>query len=163
MALGLAQYCPPSSTIHKIAPRLMTSLWDSLGEVYNPSLLNMAGPWDRGYGFCMTQYYATTGIHIAAIVGSENPREWKQEMQRGVVRNSIFRLLKSCLLPYRPDAYASQWIRSLQRRRSHSHANAHLPLHRILPLLHHLPTHPNPSSLHTTRIQGNIRSGWKKG
>ena len=55
MALSLAQYCPSTSTVYKVAPRLMKELWESLSETYNPSLLNVAGPWDRSYGYCMTQ------------------------------------------------------------------------------------------------------------
>jgi hypothetical protein len=55
MALGVAQYCSKDSEVYKVAPRLIESVWKSLGEVYNPTLLNVAGPWDRGYGYCMTQ------------------------------------------------------------------------------------------------------------
>lgn len=87
MALGLAQYCPVESLIYKVAPKLIASIWrslgmphtsiscralledgtDGLGETYNPSLRNVAGPWDRTYGYCMTQYYASIAVPIAAI------------------------------------------------------------------------------------------------
>lgn len=69
MALGLAQYCPPSSTMAKIAPGILTQLWESLAEVYNPTLANIAGPWDRTYGYCLTQYYATVGATLASVTG----------------------------------------------------------------------------------------------
>lgn len=71
MALGAAQYCPPTSTIAKIAPGVLAQLWESLGEVYNPTLANIAGPWDRTYGYCLTQYYATIGATIASVAGLE--------------------------------------------------------------------------------------------
>jgi hypothetical protein len=48
---------------------------DGLGESYNPTLLNVAGPWDRGYGFCMTQYFASIGPPIAAVTGLDVPCE----------------------------------------------------------------------------------------
>lgn len=85
MALGLAQYCPKSSLVCQVAPRLIKSVWASLGEscrlrswlrpsgeTYNPSLLNIAGPWDRTYGYCMTQYYASIAIPIAALIGPDS-------------------------------------------------------------------------------------------
>lgn len=73
MAFGAAQYCPPDSAIAKVAPKLILSVWRSLGESYNPTLLNVAGPWDRGYGFCMTQYFASIGLPIAAFIGLDKP------------------------------------------------------------------------------------------
>lgn len=48
---------------------------DHPGESYNPTLLNVAGPWDRGYGFCMTQYFASIGGPIAALIGLDRPCE----------------------------------------------------------------------------------------
>lgn len=72
MALSLAQYCPPSSTIAQIAPGILKDLWESLADVYNPTLRNIAGPWDRTYGYCMTQYYATVGATIASVTGLED-------------------------------------------------------------------------------------------
>lgn len=72
MALGLAQYCPAESTIGRIAPGILKELWESLAEVYNPTLANIAGPWDRTYGYCMTQYYATVGATLASVTGLDS-------------------------------------------------------------------------------------------
>ncbi|ORY25543.1 hypothetical protein BCR39DRAFT_543951 [Naematelia encephala] len=69
MALGLAKYCPKETVISQAAPRLIESLWNSLGETYNPTLLNIAGPWDRSYGFCMTQYFACIATPLTAASG----------------------------------------------------------------------------------------------
>jgi hypothetical protein len=71
MAFGLAQYCPPNSAIYLVAPELLNSTWRSLGETYNPSLRNIAGPWDRTYGYCMTRYFATVGVPIACVIDQE--------------------------------------------------------------------------------------------
>jgi len=32
MALGLAQYCPKDSAIYRVAPKLIRSVWTSLGK-----------------------------------------------------------------------------------------------------------------------------------
>jgi hypothetical protein len=68
MALGLGQFCPEDSAIAKLAPELLQSTWRSLGETYNPSLKNVAGPWDRTYGYCMTRYFACVGVPIACVL-----------------------------------------------------------------------------------------------
>ena len=48
-------------------PSCVNSSTDPSGETYNPSLRNVAGPWDRTYGYCMTQYYASIAVPIAAL------------------------------------------------------------------------------------------------
>jgi hypothetical protein len=68
MALGAAQYVP-HSTIGRIAPGILRELWASLAEVYNPTLGEIAGPWDRTYGYSLSQYYATVGATIAPVTG----------------------------------------------------------------------------------------------
>ncbi|ORX41089.1 hypothetical protein BD324DRAFT_678482 [Kockovaella imperatae] len=68
-ALSLAQYCPTNSTIYQQAPRVITSVWDQLAETYNPSLTTLSGPWDRTYGFDLTQYYGIIGSGITGIIG----------------------------------------------------------------------------------------------
>jgi hypothetical protein len=39
MALGLAQYCPKTSAIYQVAPKLIQSVWTSLGESWNGAWL----------------------------------------------------------------------------------------------------------------------------
>ncbi|ODN89730.1 hypothetical protein L198_06424 [Cryptococcus wingfieldii CBS 7118] len=70
-ALSLAQYAPDNSTIYKEAPRLLEAIWDQISETYNPSLNTLSGPWDRTYGFDMTQYYSVLGSAITGITGKQ--------------------------------------------------------------------------------------------
>ena len=96
-ALSLAQYCPNNSTIYNAAPRLLSGMWDQIGrlsdyqdlelmavvaETYNPSLATLSGPWDRTYGFDLTQYYGILGSAISGIIGLD--RKCKR------TRNNIF-------------------------------------------------------------------------
>ncbi|WVQ84278.1 hypothetical protein IAT38_006430 [Cryptococcus sp. DSM 104549] len=71
-ALSLAQYAPQNSTIFNSAPRLIGSMWEQIAETYNPSLRTLAGPWDRTYGFDMTQYYGILGSAITGITGRDD-------------------------------------------------------------------------------------------
>lgn len=49
------------------------------GETYNPTLRNVAGPWDRTYGYCMTQYLACIGPTIAAVIQDDTKGELKRD------------------------------------------------------------------------------------
>lgn len=51
---------------------MIADLWEDLSRVYNPTLKNIAGPWDRAYGFDMTRYYASIAGTLAAIVGLDD-------------------------------------------------------------------------------------------
>ncbi|KAK8869446.1 hypothetical protein IAR55_000010 [Kwoniella newhampshirensis] len=68
-AISLAQYTPKNSTIYNVAPRLIKTMWNQIAETYNPSLNTLSGPWDRTYGFDLTQYYGILGSAITGIIG----------------------------------------------------------------------------------------------
>ncbi|WWD16288.1 hypothetical protein CI109_100714 [Kwoniella shandongensis] len=68
-AISLAQYTPKNSTIYNAAPRLISTIWDQIAETYNPSLNTLSGPWDRTYGFDLTQYYGILGSAITGLIG----------------------------------------------------------------------------------------------
>lgn len=85
-ALSLAQFLPPSTVLFQQAPRILTALWDQTGkfhyfsieiradipaETYNPSLRTLSGPWDRTYGFDMTEYCGVLGSTLAAFLGRD--------------------------------------------------------------------------------------------
>lgn len=45
-----------------------------IAEIYNPSLRTLSGPWDRTYGFDLTQYCGILGTVITALVGRDNAK-----------------------------------------------------------------------------------------
>ena len=64
-----ARYGPLSSVVRAHGPRVLQGVWGLLGELYNPTLRNLGGPWDRSYGYDMLEYFSVIGTHIAGLVG----------------------------------------------------------------------------------------------
>lgn len=72
LALTLwAKYLPANSTMTVNAPRMLNATWSAVSELWNPNLKNVAGPWDRTYGFDMNRYLSILGLHLWATVGKE--------------------------------------------------------------------------------------------
>ncbi|EIN14701.1 hypothetical protein PUNSTDRAFT_81236, partial [Punctularia strigosozonata HHB-11173 SS5] len=63
------RYGPPNSVVKKHGARMIKGIWKTIGQLYNPSILNLGGPWDRTYGYDMTQYFSILGAQIAGLVG----------------------------------------------------------------------------------------------
>jgi hypothetical protein len=53
-------------------PDMIHHTWTSLGQLYNANLKNVAGPWDRSYGFDMNRYLSILALQMWTIVGKEN-------------------------------------------------------------------------------------------
>lgn len=69
-----AKYLPASNSsimgLH--APRMIAAIWTTVGELYNANLRNIAGPWDRSYGFDQNLYDGIMGIYIGSLIGAAN-------------------------------------------------------------------------------------------
>ncbi|KAI5304850.1 hypothetical protein KEM56_005815 [Ascosphaera pollenicola] len=64
-------YAPEDSKLRKYGAEILTQEWKELGELYNPNLKNVAGPWDRSYGFNMQKYANLVGAIIWGAVGRD--------------------------------------------------------------------------------------------
>ena len=64
-----ARYGPPGSVVAAHGAHVLQGVWASLGALYNPTLRNLGGPWDRSYGFDMLRYFSVIGAHVAGLVG----------------------------------------------------------------------------------------------
>lgn len=72
-ALSLwAKYLPEDSVMKQNGARMMKKTWEAVGELWHPDLKNIAGPWDRSYGFDMNRYLSLMALHFWNIVGKEN-------------------------------------------------------------------------------------------
>ncbi|KAI8273427.1 hypothetical protein K4K60_010871 [Colletotrichum sp. SAR11_57] len=63
------KYMPESSLMGQNGARMIEAVWETIGNMYNANLRNIAGPWDRTYGFDMNQYVAILNIYIWSLVG----------------------------------------------------------------------------------------------
>jgi hypothetical protein len=66
-----AKYLPTDSLMGQNGARMIRQVWDSLSEMYNVNLRNLAGPWDRAYGYDMNNYAAIVSLWIWSIVGQD--------------------------------------------------------------------------------------------
>lgn len=65
-----AKYMPSSSLMGANGARMIADIWTTVGEMYNANLRNIAGPWDRTYGWDQNLYIGIMNIYILSIVGS---------------------------------------------------------------------------------------------
>jgi hypothetical protein len=67
-----AKYMSQDSLMGQHGPDMIHHTWTSLGQLYNANLKNVAGPWDRSYGFDMNRYLSILALQMWTIVGKEN-------------------------------------------------------------------------------------------
>ena len=89
-----AKYLPETSIMKQNGARMIVSLWDSLADFWHPDLKNVAGPWDRAYGFDMNKYLSVIGMHIWSILGKETS---------GIIKKVCFLLFFSPCAPPTAD------------------------------------------------------------
>ncbi|KAF9266152.1 hypothetical protein L218DRAFT_956528 [Marasmius fiardii PR-910] len=73
-----AKYLPSTSILGANGGRMITAVWDSVAEMYNAKMKNIAGPWDRSYGYDMNRYMSIMGLWIWSIVGVDEAPVWKR-------------------------------------------------------------------------------------
>ena len=73
---GLALWREYGSTarMRAMGAQMEAALWTDIARYYQPSLRNIAGPYDRSYGMDMESYVAVTGVWLRTALGpSEAP------------------------------------------------------------------------------------------
>ena len=65
------QYAAEGSLLKKYGPEILTTTWNDMSQFYNANLKNIAGPWDRTYGYNQKQYVALAAACIWGVVGRE--------------------------------------------------------------------------------------------
>ncbi len=71
IALALWRELAFSSEIKQMGQTLEQAFWHEAATFYNPNLKNMPGPYFRGYGMDMQQYFSIMGIWIAVALDNE--------------------------------------------------------------------------------------------
>ncbi|KAH8195560.1 hypothetical protein TruAng_010276 [Truncatella angustata] len=66
-----AKYMPEDSVMGQNGKRLLQEIWATEAELYNANMKNLAGPWDRAYGYDMNKYVAIVTLHIYSLVGKD--------------------------------------------------------------------------------------------
>ncbi|KAI5268714.1 hypothetical protein E4T47_07647 [Aureobasidium subglaciale] len=66
-----AKYLPEDSVMTQYGERMIKATWEAVGQLWHPDLKNMAGPWDRSYGFDMNRYFSLMALWFWIIMGKE--------------------------------------------------------------------------------------------
>lgn len=66
-----AKYLPSNSTLGREAGRMIGSVWELVGGMYHADMGNLAGPWDRSYGYDMERYLSIMALWVWGLVGLE--------------------------------------------------------------------------------------------
>jgi hypothetical protein len=71
-ALSLwAKYMPSESLMGQNGVRMIQETWKSVSQLWHPDLKNVAGPWDRSYGYDMNKYLSLLALHLWSIIGKD--------------------------------------------------------------------------------------------
>lgn len=95
------KYLPKSSVMGERGPTIVARTWEAVGQLWHPQLKNVAGPWDRSYGFDMNKYLSLMALHFWSLIGKENSSVAdKVCLQNGVRAITVLmeNSLSSCLM-----------------------------------------------------------------
>lgn len=65
-------YLPPDSSMSQMGPVMLRKTWEAVAGLWHPGMKNMAGPWDRAYGFDMNRYLSVMALWFWAYLGKES-------------------------------------------------------------------------------------------
>ncbi|KAB5580262.1 hypothetical protein GE09DRAFT_950351 [Coniochaeta sp. 2T2.1] len=66
-----AKYLPKCSVMTQNGPKMLQATWDAVAQLWHPGMKNMAGPWDRAYGYDMNKYVSLMALWFWTILGKE--------------------------------------------------------------------------------------------
>jgi len=64
-----AKYLPDDSVMKQKGATMIKDTWESVSQLWHPDLKNVAGPYDRSYGFDMNRYVSILALNIWTIIG----------------------------------------------------------------------------------------------
>ncbi|KAI1344497.1 hypothetical protein F5Y15DRAFT_424635 [Xylariaceae sp. FL0016] len=96
-----AKYLPEDdSTLAQNSPRMIKQIWESIGSLYNANLKNLAGPWDRSYGYDLNLYVGLLSIYIWSLTGKENAPVYDQTWAMAHADDFEYAPLLAVLAPF---------------------------------------------------------------
>ncbi|KAF1838170.1 hypothetical protein BDW02DRAFT_586045 [Decorospora gaudefroyi] len=108
-----AKYMPGSSVMGEYGPQMIRDTWTVLGSLYNANLKNVAGPWDRAYGFDMNRYLSILALQIWTLVGKEAAPINSKPYAMGHKNDFAIGPLISILAPYHNTLVPANTLSSL--------------------------------------------------
>lgn len=81
-----SKYLPSDSVMAQNGPRMIKYTWEAVAQLWHPGLKNLAGPWDRSYGYDMNRYLGALALWLWTLIGKEGS-------------SMISQVRENCLLP----------------------------------------------------------------
>ena len=66
------KYLPSDSVMAQYGPKMLRDTWSAVAQLWHPGMKNMAGPWDRAYGYDMNRYLSLMALWFWTLIGKEN-------------------------------------------------------------------------------------------
>lgn len=66
-----AKYLPEDSIMAQHGPVMIRYTWEAVSQLWHPEMKNMAGPWDRAYGYDMQRYVSLMALWMWVLIGKE--------------------------------------------------------------------------------------------
>ncbi|RDW79783.1 hypothetical protein BP6252_04421 [Coleophoma cylindrospora] len=66
-----SKYLPADSVMTQKGPTMVKYTWEAVAQLWHPQLKNVAGPWDRSYGFDMNRYLSLMALHLWNYIGKD--------------------------------------------------------------------------------------------
>lgn len=105
-----SKYLPEDSVMTKEAPSMIEHTWEAIGQLWHPGMKNIAGPWDRSYGYDMNRYLSLMALWFWTLIGKENSSLINKASPGLMSHDSVLTIpsLKSCLIwPTMPGVLCS--------------------------------------------------------
>ncbi|KAM0350954.1 hypothetical protein ACHAPU_002732 [Fusarium lateritium] len=64
-----SKYLPKDSVMTTNGPRMLEKTWDAISQLWHPGMKNIAGPWDRAYGYDMNRYLSLMALWFWTLNG----------------------------------------------------------------------------------------------
>lgn len=87
-----SKYLPEDSVMTQNGPKMLRATWNAVAQLWHPGMKNMAGPWDRAYGYDMNKYVSLMALWFWTLLGKD-----KSSLIAKVCRLSVFRSLFPCI------------------------------------------------------------------
>lgn len=109
-----AKYLPSDSILNHNGGRMITAIWEMTAQLYNSNMRNMAGPWDRSYGYDMNRYLSIMGLWIWNAIGHQSSPIYKYPQVMAHRDDFEFGPLVSILGPYMNSFISNTAMKSLR-------------------------------------------------
>lgn len=115
-----AKYMPSDSVMGQNGARMLRQVWQTTASLYSPTLNNLAGPWDRAYGYDMNKYVGILSIYIWSLLGKEQAFGTSRVWSLAHADDFEIAPLIAVLAPYHDSLLSNCTIRQLASSAEHT-------------------------------------------